>query len=115
MKKYILAIATLAAATAAAEAKCNTKALNGNWQFSAADGGNSSLVLFNDGIMTSGGMVVGTVTLNEKCKGAATIGGSVIKIRTERIEKSSAMKPNHMTFGFDDGAGGGFILIFQRY
>jgi hypothetical protein len=44
-----------------------------------------------------------------------TIGGSSFKLRTERIEKSSAMKPNHMTIGFDDGAGSGFILIFQRY
>ncbi len=113
MKKLLIALAVLAAATTAAQAKCSTKSLNGSWTgFTASDSG--GIVTINNGTAIGIGSPA-TITLGKNCKGTMTISGSPVsfKVTAERISATSDLKPNTLVAVATDGVNF-LILEFAR-
>ncbi len=110
MKKLLIALAVLAAATTAAQAKCSTKSLNGSWTgFTASDSG--SIVTINNGNAIGIGAPA-TITLGKNCKGTMNIIGFAFpfKVTAERISPTSDLKPNTLVAVATDGMS---FLIFE--
>jgi hypothetical protein len=120
MKKLIIAAAVLAVSTAAAEAKCSKKALNGTWAL--AVGGEVAVIgTASGGVFTfTNGMDTLTLTLSTfsstKCKGngSGSEGGSpfTFKMASESIP-GSAEKPNHLLAVLTDG-GTSIPIVLKR-
>lgn len=120
MKAIFLATATLMAAAGVAEAKCSTAALDGQWIYFEGDKKfpETRVVTIKNGafLETIDGWNV-SLTMGSSCKGAVqakqggpTYGG---KAASERIPKSSSLKPNMLTIyiKLDENNGDAFKLF----
>ncbi len=103
MKKLLIALAVLAAATTAAQAKCSTKSLNGSWT-AFISSSNAAIVTINNGTVFGFGAPA-TVTMGKNCKGTMTVSGAPapLKLTAERISPTSDLKPNTLVAVFMDG------------
>ena len=121
MKKLILAAAVLAASVGAAEAKCSTKSLNGNWMLGDDELGLPIPVIINNGTATVSGTPIFTLTLNGKCKGNVTFSSPNFagRVATERLAKTSTLKPNVLQIGVPqqtvgpDSTTGAILTLFR--
>ncbi len=114
MKKLLIALAVLAAASTAAQAKCSTKSLNGSWTL-FLDTSTAAIVTVNNGTLTGLGPPT-TVSMGKNCKGTMTIATVPFpfKLTAERISPTSDLKPNTLVAAATDGMGAFQIFEFAR-
>ncbi len=122
LKKYVIALAALAALATTADAACTKKALNGTWLFGL--GGQGVTGTMSGGTLSvvfSGSPIVFTVSSYNKdtCKGSGTltISGTPVpntKFVTEQISSGSSRKPNHLIITSEVAAGAFYQFILNR-
>ncbi len=78
MKKYMLAATIVALSAVGAEAKCSTKALNGQWMWGNDSFGSATPIVLTNGTGVTGTGVTINLSLSKSCKGSVTLTAGAI-------------------------------------
>jgi hypothetical protein len=117
MKRIVIAAMAMAAGIAAAEAKCSTKSLNGNWFLHTSDGNSYAVSIAGGKLETNMIPFDTSIKLGENCrgKGTAVTGMQTYQVdaAAEHIAATSPMTPNllYLTFKFDDTNASEYVLF----
>jgi hypothetical protein len=111
MKRFAILAAGMFAMAGAANAKCGTGQLDGNWHL-YVPGVDVSEVVISNGQMTSpGSMDVFPITQTKSCKVSLTDAGLTIVGSSEAIPSSSSRKPRSIVFAVSNPIEAIFYLV----